>query len=106
MSHLFFEAQKCFCSFQLLENGHIHNFDSKLINVMKLDVENNNIASTLSNIANINVEIDNVDLTLFNVDMHNVFLTLINIAQRRTSHHRNNNGETTLKCFQGIEECC
>ena len=60
MSQLFFEAQKYFCSFQ---NGQIHVVLT-LINVVKLDGENNNIVSTLSNVININAEKDNVDLTL------------------------------------------
>ena len=82
VSHLFFEAQKYFCSFQLFENGHIHNVVSTLIYVMKLDVENNSIVSTLSNTVNIIAEIDNVDLTLFNVvnfnvDIHNIVSTSI-----------------------------
>ena len=77
-----FEAQKYFCSFQLFENGHIHNVVSTLIYVMKLDVENNSIVSTLSNTVNIIAEIDNVDLTLFNVvnfnvDIHNIVSTSI-----------------------------
>ena len=45
--------------FQLSANGHIHKVVSTLINVVKLDVENNNVV-------HINVEIDNVDSTLFN----------------------------------------
>ena len=71
-----------FCSFQLFENGHIHNVVLTLINVVKLDVENNNIVLTQSNVVNSNVEIDNVDSTLFNivtfnVDIHNVVSRLI-----------------------------
>ena len=75
MSHPFFEAQKYF--FALLnfwpytercfdENGHIQNVVSMLINVVKLDVQNN--------IVNINVEIDNVNLTLFNITNFNVYI--------------------------------
>ena len=53
-----------------------------LINVMKLNVENNRIVSALSNIVSINAEIDNVDLMLFNVvnfnvDIHNIVSPLI-----------------------------
>ena len=55
------------CCFQLFENGHTHNVVSRLINVMKLDFENNSIVLTLSNIVNINVEIH----------IHNVVSTLI-----------------------------
>ena len=62
---LFWSPKIFFCSFQFFENGHIHNVVSTLINVMKLDVENNSIVSTLSNVVNINIEIDNLDLTLF-----------------------------------------
>ena len=74
--HLFF------CSFQLFENGHIHNVVLILINVVKLDFGNSNIVLTLSNVVNINVEIDNVDSTCFNVvnfnlDIHSVVSTLI-----------------------------
>ena len=71
-----------FCSFQLFENGHIHNVVLILINVVKLDFGNSNIVLTLSNVVNINVEIDNVDSTWFNVvnfnlDIHSVVSTLI-----------------------------
>ena len=89
ISHLFFWSSKIFfCSFQLFENGHIHNVVSTLINVMKVDVANNSTVSTLSNVVNINDEIDNVDLTLFNfvnfnVDIHNVFQRWFDIARRR-----------------------
>ena len=53
-----------------------------LVNVAKLDVEDNTIVLTLSNLVNINVETDNVDSTLFNVvnfnvDIHNVASMLI-----------------------------
>ena len=80
ISHLFFDTQKyCFWSFELLKNGHIHYFSSMLIKVVKLDVENINIFSTLSNV---NINVDNVGSTLFNVvnfnvDIHNVVSTLI-----------------------------
>ena len=82
MSHLFFKLKITFCSFQLFENGHIHNVVSTLINVMKLYVENNSIVSTLSNVFNFNVEIGNVDVTLFNLvnfntGIHNVVSKLI-----------------------------
>ena len=64
------------------ENDHIHNFVLTLINVVKLDVENNYIVSMLSNVVNINLEIDNVDLTSFkvvnfSVQIHNVVSMLI-----------------------------
>ena len=38
-----------------------------LINVVKVNVENNSIVLTLPNLANITVDIGNVDSTLFNV---------------------------------------
>ena len=53
-----------FCSFQLFENGHFYNAVSRLINVVKLDVENSNIDSTLSNVVNINVDKQNIFSTL------------------------------------------
>ena len=83
MSRLCFWISKIFfCSFQLLENGHIHNVVSTLINVMKLDAENNRIVLALSNVVKIDVDIGNVALMLFNVanfsvDIHNVVSTLI-----------------------------
>ena len=48
-----------------------------LANVSPIDVENDNVVSTMCNVANINVEIDNVNFTLisvvsFNVDVQNV----------------------------------
>ena len=56
-------------------NGHIRNVVSILPNVLKITVENNNVVQ-------INIEIDNIDSTLlnvvnFNVDVHNVVSTLI-----------------------------
>ena len=38
-----------------------------LVNVVKLDVANDNVVSTLYNVANVNAKLDNVDSTLFNV---------------------------------------
>ena len=84
MSHLFLKLNNFFLQMVIsfFENGHIHNVVSTLINVMKIDVENNSIVQTLSNVVNMNVEIDNVNLTLFNVvnfnkDMYNVVSTLV-----------------------------
>ena len=77
-----------FCSFQHFENIHIHYVVLKLINVVKLDVENNSIVSTLSNVVNTNVEIVGLKLfnvVNFNVDIQNVVSTLIwyNLMSRR-----------------------
>ena len=90
-----------FCSFQLFANGHIHNVVSMLINVKKLNVENNNTIWTLSNVVNINVEINSVDSILFsvvyyNVDKHNVVSMFI---WRCLSSRRHINLTTTLKCL-------
>ena len=87
----FWSSKIFFCSFQLFENCHIHNVVSMLINVVKLDVQNNNIVSALSNVVNINVEIDNVNVTLFNVVnfnvyIHNVVSTLIRYCPTSRSH--------------------
>ena len=73
-----------------------------LINVAKLNAQNNNIVLTLSNAVNINVEIDNVNSTLFNVVNFNVDLALSDVA---TKYHPSNNVETILKCLLSIEEC-
>ena len=63
-SSFFWRSKIYFCSFRLFKNGHIRNVVSTLINVVKLNDENNNIGLTLSNVVNINVEIDSIDLTL------------------------------------------
>ena len=75
------------------------NVVSTLVNVVKLDVENDNIILTLSNVVNINVEIDNVDSTWFNVvnfivDIHNVVSTSI---WRSLTSQRHINLTKTLK---------
>ena len=74
MSHFFLKLKSIFCSFQLFENCHTQNVVSTLINVVKLDFQNNNIVSALSNVVNTNVEIDNVNLTLFTVANFNVYI--------------------------------
>ena len=91
MSHLFLKLKIFFNFFQLFENGHIQNVVLTLINVVKLDVQNNNIVLTLSKIVNINVEIENVNLMLlnivnFNVYVHNVVSTLIWYCLTSQSH--------------------
>ena len=59
-STIFFEAQKCYCVFELrlnfFSNGHIRNVASTLPKVVKIDVENDNVVSTWSNVVQFNVE--------------------------------------------------
>ena len=62
-------------------NDHVHNVISTLLNVVKLDVENENVVLTLPNVAHKSV-IDKADSKLLNavnstVDIHNVVSTLI-----------------------------
>ena len=74
---IFFEAQKNYFVFEsrlFLKNGHVRNAVSTLPNVVKIDVENNYIVSTLSNAVQFNVKKDSV--ISFNVDVHNVVSTL------------------------------
>ena len=69
---IFFWSSKIFfCSFQLFENGHIHDVVSTLINIAKIYVENNNIVSTLSNVVTL------FSVANFNVDIRSVVSKLI-----------------------------
>ena len=70
-----------------------------IFTTLKLDVENDNVVSTLDNVFHINFEIQNVDSTLFdvansNIESHNVVSTLI---WRRPASRRRINQKTTLK---------
>ena len=63
-------------------NGHIRNAVSTLSNVVKIDVENDNVVLTFSNVVQFNLEIYNIVSTLlyvvnFNVDVRNIVSTLI-----------------------------
>ena len=87
--------------FQLHAFGHIYNAVLTWVNVVKLDVEIDNV--------DINIEMLNVDSTLFivvkfNFDLQNIVLnvdlTLFNVVR---SYHPSNNVKTTLKCLLGVE---
>ena len=79
-------------------NGHIHNAVSRLLNVVKIFVENDNVVSTLSNVAQIS-EMYNVDSTLFNVVNFNVYLDNIvsTLIERCATSQCHINLKTTLK---------
>ena len=78
-SSIFFEAQKYYFVFEsrlnFFSNGHIRNFVSTLLNVVKIDVEND-VVSTLSNLVS---TLSNVQFNVekHNVDVQNVASTLI-----------------------------
>ena len=58
-------------------NGHIRNVVSTLPNIVKIDVENGNVVSTLSNVVQFNVVSTLFYVVNFNVDIHNVVSTLV-----------------------------
>ena len=102
---IFSKLKIFFWSFQLFVNGRIHNVVLTLINVVKLDFENN-VVSMLYSVVNINVKIDSIDLTLFNmlnfnIEIHNFFSTL---TWRCSMLQRHINLTTTLK--QRWNVCC
>ena len=78
-------------------NGNIRNVVAMLPNVVKIDVEHDNVACTLSNVVQFNVEIHNVVSILLNVvnyvDEHNVVSTL---TWRCATSRRHINLKTTL----------
>ena len=63
-SSIFFEAQKCYFVFEsrlnFFSNDHVRNVVSTSPSDMKIDVENENVVSTLSNVVQFNVQIHNI----------------------------------------------
>ena len=50
--------------FVIFRNGHFYNIVPTFANVVKLDIENDNVVLTLSKVGYINVETCIIDLTL------------------------------------------
>ena len=71
---------------------------SMLPNIVKIDVENNNIVSTLPTLFSSTLKNTTLFYVVnFNVDIHNVDLTLCNVA----TSYQPENVEPTLKCLLG-----
>ena len=81
-----------------LSYGHIRNVVSTLPNVVKIDVENDNVASTLSNIVQFNVVLRCKFRHWHTQRCFNVDLTLCDVA---TSYQPKSNVEPTLKFLLG-----
>ena len=109
-SSIFFEAQKCYFVFEsrlnFFSNDHVRNVVSTSPSDMKIDVENENVVSTLSNVVQFNVQIHNIvesckfqrwrTQRCFNVD-----LTLCDVAasyqpKKKTLNRRRN---VSWNCF-------
>ena len=103
IQHILWSSKILFCFWintcvVFFSNGHIRNVVSMLPNIVKIDVENNNIVSTLPTLFSSTLKNTTLFYVVnFNVDIHNVDLTLCNVA----TSYQPENVEPTLKCLLG-----